>query len=69
MQFRIAGDVVQATLAAGEAMELRVTGGTWKLAPSATLEVPCRHGSRARFAPPAWSKSRSSARWQAARRG
>ena len=40
MEFSIADGVVQANLAAGEAMELRVTGGMWKLAPSATLEVP-----------------------------
>ena len=31
---------MKATLAAGEAMELRVAGGTLKLAPGATLEVP-----------------------------
>ena len=38
--FRIAGGVVRASLAAGEAMELRVAGGTRELAPGATVEVP-----------------------------
>ena len=37
---RIAGGVLQATLAAGEAMELRVAGNAHQLAPGATLEVP-----------------------------
>ena len=39
VQFAIAGGVLQATLAAGEAMELRVAGNAHQLAPGATLEV------------------------------
>ena len=39
VQFGIAGGVVQATLAAGAPMELRVAGSAHKLAPGATLEV------------------------------
>ena len=34
------GGVLQATLAAGEAMELRVAGNAHQLAPGATREVP-----------------------------
>jgi hypothetical protein len=36
---RIAGKTVQATLAAGEGMDIRIAGTRGKLAPGATLEV------------------------------
>jgi trehalose/maltose hydrolase-like predicted phosphorylase len=40
VQIGIADGVVRATLAAGEAMELRVVGSAHQLAPGATVEVP-----------------------------